>query len=226
MRLSKQASLRNFAVLQKSSRNYLGDFYRVQDRRATKETQLLFVPNKVRCWPRYLEPCAGMGGSCVRLRDGKIGYLFPKAVDMEDLRIVLKRDFESRLNFNPLFGFTTTTDRGNWRKTTSIALLVSVAVGVTCYISFSKQNISPKAVNSGLVQQKQKFCTEDSLVSEKFKWLPKTKKLRLANEIFSVAKSELIGGFLHATLESNCNRKPFSIDAWSDGKSYEIDSVN
>jgi len=48
----------------------------------------------------------------------------------------------------------------------------------------------------------------------------------LANEIFSVAKSELIGGFLHATLESNCNRKPFSIDAWSDGKSYEIDSVN
>jgi hypothetical protein len=226
MGLSKQASLRNFAVLQKVSRSHLGDFYRVQDRRATKETHLLFVPNKFRCWPRYLEPCSDVGGSCVRLRDGKIGYLFPNSVGLQNLYGVLKIGVRSRLDFSPISGFTTTRYGGKWRKTTSIALLVGVTVGTICYISFSKQNVSPKVASAGHVRQNQKFCTEDSLVSENFNWLPNAKSLRVAHEIFSVANSELIGGFLHATLESNCNRKPFSIDAWFNGNSYEIDSVN
>lgn len=226
MAKSRRPSLRNFAVISKAGRCLFGCIYRVQDRRTSQPPQFLFVPNKFRCWPRYLEMLSPIDGTCIRLRDGKVSFLLPANVGLDLLRDVLKLRRKWRMEFNPVSGFATMQTRSKGRFLTAAMGLLTISLGSLSLVSvFQHQTVAQKVrvLESRLNTT---YCVADSFISKSFKWTSGENEVQIQKETFDIASAAAIGGFLHATLQGNCIRKPFSIDAWYNGVSYQISGVN
>ncbi|MEI8231067.1 MAG: hypothetical protein WCG32_00625 [Actinomycetes bacterium] len=216
-------SLRNFAVLELQQRSLKGKVYRVQDRRTAKQDQLLFVPNRSISWPRYLDSLAKFGGTPVRLRNANVAFLLTEGQELEHLVAALKPLRTKRWRFNSLVGFHNSAASGPKR----VAILAFGACLITVALSlfFAWTPLVPETKELHPTESLTKvttICHEEIHVGDRFRYNKKSSKLALNEVRREVKNVQQLGGFLRATLQSNCETKMLSIEAWLQGKTYEV----
>lgn len=221
----KQPALRHFAVLGRAKKTRFGSIWEVKDRRAPETNQLLFTPNTLRAWPRWV---ALLGDACspARLRNGKIALLLNKGFTLEEFLPVFKRP-KGLGNFvlKPMFGFEERSKGGK-----RLLFVVAFSLVVICGFSVLNLNRSKSvAVQSSQIQKprKQIECKQVVLVGVD---LPKTVKshsnIVVAGANFRVLSVATFGGLTQLQLRRNCDNQRITVAAWKSDDALTVSKVN
>ena len=218
---TNKPSLRNFAVLHKSGRSLSGAFYLVRDRRVSTPDQVLFVPSKLRAWPRYLALANNLESTPVRLRDGRVGILLGSGIRPESFKS-LKLEKSKRWTFDAISGFHEEKVR---RKN---PVLVSTFCSGLILLMLLPQMLS-KPVNSGakeviVASNKTSSCSKKLETGGQFKIVQV--KVALINDIkYSVVRKSELGGLWQLQMVRVCDKAPIRLTAWKTGQVFQIDSI-
>lgn len=216
-------SLRNFAVLRLVKRLWLGKVFEVQDRRLANSSQLLFVPNRLKSWPRYLAVLTDNEALPVRLRSGKVAILLGNNVKSTDLLKVLKRWQRTDWTFTALTGFCGSSTRKS-PKVLLILLTCLLAAALTVVLG-SQQSVSTSKIQDTSKPVATTVCVEEIKVGDKVQISRKKHNLVKHGVNLKILRLEIIGGYLQAQVHSICKNSDLQIKAWLHGKTYAITSV-
>ena len=219
---SNPPSLRNFAVLKLERRNALGRFYLVRDRRLEAVDQLLFVPSKLRAWPRHLAQLSNLGSTPVRLRDGKVALLISSSFDLTSTQSALKATKQTRVNFDALSGF----QHGNIKRRRPL-LIGTFCSGLVCLLllpqTLDTSEVRPKEVLVK-VEPTRSACSTSPKAGEHFDLL--ANRVAKWNGIkYRIQSRTQLGGLAQLTLLRVCDKSKWKVTAWKTGKVYQIDSI-
>jgi len=216
-------SLRNFAVLRLVKRLWLGKVFEVQDRRLANSSQLLFVPNSLKSWPRYLAILTENEALPLRLRSGKVAILLGNNVKSTDLLKALKRGQRNTWTFTALTGFCGSSPK-KLPKGLPILLTCLLAVALTVVLG-SQQRGSTSKMQDKSEQVATTVCVEAIKVGDKFQISGQKHNLVKHGVNLKILRLEIIGGYLQAQIHSRCKNSDLQIKAWLHGKTYAITSV-
>jgi len=222
---SKQPSLRNFAVLERLERSRFGSVYSVQDRR-TDQPSSLFIPSRIRAWPRYLEVFGEFDVSILRLRNGRIAFSLPHSVGVRELVEVVKKNSRSAITFDALNGFNALPQKAKRRNASLVFVLASVCIGALVWqgstVAITQQTGVSKPARGRTIPA----CTNDSLVGELFSFAKGNHEILVKGIHLALKGHQQLGGYLQLMLTSQCDHKNFHLAAWFENKQYRITSVN
>ena len=219
---SKPPSLRNFAVLKLERRNTLGRFYLVRDRRLETADQLLFVPNKLRAWPRYLAQLSRSDSTPVRLRDGRVALLIGSSFDLTSIQLSLKAVKRTRVSFDAITGFHHGTVKRKRRL-----LIGTLCSGLVCLLFLPQSVATPEVMTKQVVikvEPKKSTCSTAPKVGEQVQILADRQAGLNGNKYQVHAKTQL-GGLVQLNLVRVCDKSKWKVTAWKTGKVYQIESV-
>jgi len=219
---SNPPSLRNFAVLKLERRNALGRFYLVRDRRLETADQLLFVPNKLRAWPRYLAQLSSLDSTPVRLRDGRVALLIGSSFDPTSIQLSLKAVKRTRVTFDAITGFHYGTVKRRRRL-----LLVTFCSGLACLLFLPQAIATPEVMTKQVVMKvepKRGSCSTAPKVGERVELLA-NRHAELNGIKYAVQAKTQLGGLVQLNLVRVCDKSDWKLTAWKTGKVYQIESV-
>lgn len=220
----EQPSLRNFALLESVERTKFGRIYAVQDRRSHAKSNL-FIPNRLRAWPRYLQIFQGTDVTAVRLRDGRVALLLPFGVDVKKHMRATSQTMKQRSGFNALSGFQIYPAKQKRRY-------ASALIGLTCLIvaglvwhgtAVAK---GPVVVHPSPVKLSVEVCSNRTLLGQRFAWAIGQNEALINGVRIHVGGAQQLGGFLQLQMVGQCDHKYFHVSAWLEGKQFRITSVN
>jgi hypothetical protein len=222
----KRPSLRNFAVVGNSGRLKQGRVFQVQDRRGGT-SQVLFIPNKLRAWPRYLEILREVGATPVRIRNGNVGFLLGESANVNELRTALQRQ-HSRIEFDALRGFSF-KQRKRWDRKHlwgSLGVACSTLVIIVAILPnlHKEPTIRPSAKE--VIKLEKRYCDDSTLVKPGFTLERQAKAFQLGDEHYKLLSKSTFGGLATFKMVRVCDKRELKVSAWLVGKTYEISSVN
>ena len=219
---SNPPSLRNFAVLKLERRNALGRFYSVRDRRLEAADQLLFVPSKLRAWPRHLAQLSNLDSTPVRLRDGRVALLIGSSFDLTNIQSALKATKQTRVAFDALSGF----QHGATKRRRPF-LIGTFCSGLVCLLflpqTFANSELRPKEVLVK-VEPKRYACSTSPKAGDEFDLLA-NRVAKLNGVKYRIESKSQLGGLAQLTLVRVCDKSKLKLTAWKTGKVYQIDSI-
>jgi hypothetical protein len=219
---SNPPSLRNFAVLKLERRNALGRFYSVRDRRLEAVDQLLFVPSKLRAWPRHLAQLSNLDSTPVRLRDGRVALLIGSSFDLTNTQSALRATKQTRVNFDAMSGF----QHGNIKRRRPF-LIGTFCSGLVCLLflpqTFASSEVRPKEV-SVKVEPKRSACSTSPREDDQVELLA-NRVAKLIGIKYRIESRTQLGGLAQLTLLRVCDKSKWKVTAWKTGKVYQIESV-
>lgn len=223
----KLPSLRNFAVVGNIGRLKQGRVFQVQDRRGGT-SQVLFIPNKLRAWPRYLEILREIGTTPVRLRNGNVGFLLGESANVNELRTALQRSNHSRVEFDALSGFSVKKSKRSSRKlhwgsfgVACSTVLIIVAVLPNLNTQHPREPSARQAI-----KLEKRYCDDSTLVKPGFTLKRQAKSFKLGDEHYKLLSKSTFGGLATFKMVRECDKRELKVSAWLVGKTYEISSVN
>ena len=219
---SNPPSLRNFAVLKLERRTALGKFYSVRDRRLEAVDQLLFVPSKLRAWPRHLAQLSNLDSTPVRLRDGRVALLIGSSFDLTSIQLSLKAVKRTRVSFDAITGFHHGTVKRRRRL-----LLGTFCSGLACLLFLPQSFAIPELRTTQVVMKvepKRVTCSTAPKVGEQVELLANRQAESNGIKYEVQAKTQL-GGLVQLNLVRVCDKSHWKLTAWKTGKVYQIESV-
>ncbi len=218
----QKPSLRNFAMLNLLCRSRKGRIYRVQNRRGASRSQLLFAPNRICSWPRYLAPLVEIGATPVRLRNTRVAFLLSENVDIDELSHALKSMNRGKPRFDALVGFHYEQLRKRSRFYIPALVCLCLAVVGGIFASTISQRGSVQQEVSEIVRAY--VCEEPIHPGDKFR----LQQNQLLNSVLKANAKHIqtFGGYLQASIQSSCTSKDLKITAWLHGKTYEVATLN
>jgi hypothetical protein len=219
---SNPPSLRNFAVLKLERRTALGRFYSVRDRRLEAVDQLLFVPSKLRAWPRHLAQLSNLDSTPVRLRDGRVALLIGSSFDLTTTQSALKVTKQSRVNFDAMSGF----QHGSIKSRKPL-LIGTFCSGLVCLLflpqTFANSEVRPKEVLVK-VEPKRYVCSTLPREGDQVELLA-NRVAKLNGVKYRIESRTQLGGLAQISLVRACDKSKWKVTAWKTGKVYQIDSI-
>lgn len=219
----RQPALRHFAVLAKGAKTRYGKIWRVHDRRSELKLGILFVPNRKRIWPIWLEIIKETKPSPVRLRNGTVAILVP-GTNTEQLRCLLKIPRNERgPTLDVMTGFKgEKPKRGSkWMLVTGAGLLLLIGIAAS-QLTIPKEGITvpPKVIDE--VQS----CSAIPEVGFSFpKGIKAGSKVTIGDSAFLVGPLKQFGGLTQVVIKRSCDGKRFKMEAWVNKSNYEIAKV-
>jgi hypothetical protein len=222
----KLPSLRNFAVVDNIGRLKQGRVFQVQDRRGGT-SQVLFIPNKLRAWPRYLEILREVAPTPVRLRNGNVGFLLGDNANVNELRTALQRH-HSRIEFDALSGFSVKQRKRSVRKHLWGSLGVACSTVLIIVAILPNMNNEPPMQPSAkeVIKLEKSYCDDSTLVKPGFTLERQANSFKLGDEHYKLLSKSTFGGLATFKMVRECDKRELKITAWLVGKTYEISSVN
>jgi hypothetical protein len=221
--LRKQPTLRHFAVLELSKRSLFGNIWEVKDRRSASDTQLLFTPNRLIAWPRWVAHF-GSSSSAIRLRNGKVAILLSRGHGLQELNAsiqTLRKDRRSELE--PLSGFVQTGRSKT--KVFQLVVIACAAMVITAVYLFPRNSEQIRAVQNKT--DAPAMCSNFSPVGETLSLQVKAHStIKIANVQFRVLELQRFGGLTRFEIRRECDRKTLTADAWRAKDSLRISKVN
>jgi len=219
---SNPPSLRNFAVLKLERRNPLGRFYSVRDRRVEAADQLLFVPSKLRAWPRHLAQLSNLDSTPVRLRDGSVALLIVSNFDLTSIQSALKATKQTRVTFDAMSGF-----RHGTIKRRRPLIIGTFCSGLVCLLFLPQAFVTTEVRTKHVaikVESKTPSCSTALKVGEQVALLA-NRQAELNGIKYAVQGKTQLGGLVQLNLVRSCDKSKWKVTAWKTGKVYQIDSV-
>jgi len=219
---SNPPSLRNFAVLKLECRNALGRFYSVSDRRLEAPTQTLFVPGKLRAWPRYLAQLRDFDATPVRLRDRRVAVLIGAGSDLRSIQLALRKGKQKEFTFDAISGFHHGTIKS--RRPILLGTFCSVSI---CLLFLPQAFATLKVKTSQVaikVEPKSPSCSRAPKVGEQVELLANRQAESNGIKYQVQAKTQL-GGLVQLNLVRVCDKSKWKVTAWKTGKVYQIELV-
>jgi hypothetical protein len=218
----KQPTLRNFAITGAEKRTLFGTIWRVLDRRTSQETQLLFVPNHFKSWPRILATLEHLAPSVVKLRTGQVALLFGQTVTLQDV-LAKGKSIPKKVILDPLHGFLPASAHSYklWLIAPTVALSIAMAL--------TFQTKAPTEVNLQIpvqVQTKQTCIAKPLVGMQISKSDEKIYDLKISDCKFRMQVASNFGGLVQINLKRFCDNKHFAVEAWAQAKYYLISKVN
>lgn len=224
MLFSQQPALRHFAVLSLEKRIRCGTVWLVKDRRGLGESQFLLVPSRSRAWPVLLSSLSDHQASPVRLRNGKVAILLGSK-DLQSVQVSLRRTKKLTLQkLNAISGFEE-VEKKNPRR--PMIAIVSIAV-ITLLVLFIPK---PVEANTEVVVEKKVETPVEScskpipLEAQLLGTIAVTKQIELDGLDYKIASKQRLGGLIQLKLKRNCDKKYFSVDAWSSNDQVIVSKV-
>ena len=212
-------------MLERLERSRFGSVYSVQDRR-TDQPSSLFIPSRIRAWPRYLEVFGEFDVSILRLRNGRIAFSLPHSVGVRELVEVVKKNSRSAITFDALNGFNALPQKAKRRNASLVFVLASVCIGALVWqgstVAITQQTGVSKPARGRTIPA----CTNDSLVGELFSFAKGNHEILVKGIHLALKGHQQLGGYLQLMLTSQCDHKNFHLAAWFENKQYRITSVN
>jgi hypothetical protein len=219
---SNPPSLRNFAVLKLDRRNALGKFYSVRDRRLNAPEQTLFVPSRLRAWPRYLAQLSNLDSTPVRLRDGRVGLLLGLGFDLRTLPLALKEGKPKKFKFDAISGFHQATPKR--RRPLLIGTLCS---GLVCVLVFPQAFSTPEVKTNQVVikfETESASCSSAPKVGDQVEFLA-NRQAEVNGIKYEIKSKTQLGGLVQLNLVRSCDKSKWKVTAWKTGRVYQIESV-
>lgn len=219
---SNPPSLRNFAVLKLERRDPLGRFYSVRDRRLDSPEQTLFVPSKLRAWPRHLAQLSNLDSTPVRLRDGRVALLIGSSFDLTSVQFALKAVKRTRVTFDAISGF----HHGAIKRRRPL-LIGTFCSGLVCLLFLPQAFAIPEVRTKQVVikvQPKKSTCSTAPKVGEQVELLANRQAESNGIKYQVQAKTQL-GGLVQLNLVRLCDKSKWKVTSWKTGKVYQIDSI-
>ena len=219
---SNPPSLRNFAVLKLERRNSLGRFYSVRDRRTETADQLLFVPSKLRAWPRHLAQLSSLDSTPVRLRDGRVAFLIGSSFDLTSTQSAIKGHKQTRVTFDAISGF----HHGPIKRGRPL-LIGTFCSGLVCLLLLPQAFATPQLRTKQVVlkvEPEKSNCSTAPKVGEQLQILADRQAESNGIKYQVHAKTQL-GGLVQLSLVGVCDKSKWKVTAWKTGKVYQIESV-
>jgi hypothetical protein len=203
-----------------------GRVFQVQDRRGGT-SQVLFIPNKLRAWPRYLEILREVAPTPVRLRNGNVGFLLAESANVNELRTALQRH-HSRVEFEPLNGFSFKAAKSASRKQLwgSLGVACSTLVIIVAILpNLTKEPPIPLSAKE-VIKVEKSYCDDSTLVKPGFTLESQAEAFQLGDEHYKLLSKSTFGGLATFKMVRVCDKRELKVSAWLVGKTYEISSVN
>ena len=220
---NRKPALRHFAVIERASRSVWGSLWLVQDRRNLSRKQYLFVPSRLRAWPRWLKLLELQHASPTRLRNGRVALL----INDEDLEVVIKtvksNRTTSKAQLDALRGFQETkTQRKKLRYGVAVASLVAMAVLLIPRGDGRLEVAQPMKIAEVKVDSCSKVIEAGVAIEGASK---KLSKVLIAGAQFKIADVNRFGGLAQLKIKRLCDSKYFRVDAWASGKKLLIEKI-
>ena len=219
---SNPPSLRNFAVLKLERRNALGRFYSVRDRRLNAPQQTLFVPSRLRAWPRHLAQLSNLDSTPVRLRDGRVALLIGSNFNMTSVQSALKSAKQIRVTFDAISGF----QHGTIKRRRPL-LIGTICSGLVCLLFIPQTFATPEVGTKQVVvkvEPKRYICSTSPKAGERVELLV-NRKAEVNGIKYRIESRTQLGGLAQLTLFRACDKSKWKVAVWKTGNGYQIDSV-
>lgn len=220
----EKPSVRNFAILESIEKTRFGSTYAVQDRRSNVKSHL-FVPSRLRAWPRYLELFTGIDVTAVRLRNGRVALLLPVGVDVRNQMRASKKVMKQKNGFNALIGFEVNPAKQKRRFASALIGLSSCLVAGLVWQGTAEAK-GPVPVDPSPVKLRVDACSNTTLLGQSLAWSIGQRDVLINGERIHIGSAQQLGGFLQLQMVSECDHKSVHVSAWLEGKQFRITSVN
>lgn len=201
-----------------------GAVWLVKDRRGLGENQYLLVPSRSKAWPLLLSSLSEHQASPVRLRNGKVAILVGSK-NLEGIQTSIRLSKKSNFQkLNAISGFESVE-----KKTQRRPMIASVSIAVITLLVL----LIPKPVEADTeVVVEQKAETKVETCSKPIPLdFPILGTLAVAKQIeidgldYKIASKQRLGGLIQLTLKRKCDKKYFSVDAWSSNDQVVVAKV-
>lgn len=211
-------SLRHYAVLKRISRDCHGATWLVNDRRQPVQ-QLMYVPNKISCWPRALSRFEILGASPVRLRSGSVALLFPVNISITEIKKHRPRFSCANVRLDAFTGFQLT------KITKKPVLLYSSAAVIVIAIFLRPTSAMPEkpAVTATPISE----CSTELKVGDTLHMSAiKERKLSIDETKFRIHVRGSFGGMTDLVFRRMCDNKMFQVRTWNSKDGLRISAVD
>lgn len=224
MLFSSQPALRHFAVLSLEKRMRYGAFWLVKDRRGLGENQYLLVPSRSKAWPLLLSSLSDHQAGPVRLRNGKVAILIGSR-DLQSVQASIRLSTKSTLQkLNAISGFESVEKKTPRRPIIAIVSIAAITLLVL---------LIPKPVEADTevaVEKKTETLAETCskpipLEAPILGTLAVAKHIELDGLDYKIASKQRLGGLIQLKLKRKCDKKYFSVDAWSKNDQIIVSKV-
>ena len=211
---NRQPALRFYAVTGLASRTMVGRVWHVVDRRVADKSQLLFVPNRRRAWPIWVEQLDSQDATPVRLRSGKVALLFSAEIGHKELRTFLRVPSTLSHQFSATAGFRLGKRKLFGRFTlVSIGAISMLLVVIPMSMAVPRQ-VDVKPANSSK-NRSTVICELRPKVGERLaKSISRGKILTLNQRKHKVLQVSNLGGLHRIRVMRICDRETFDLQAW------------
>lgn len=191
-----------------------GAIWLVKDRRGLGENQYLLVPSRSKAWPLLLSSLSEHQASPVRLRNGKVAILVGSN-DLEAIQTSIRLSRKSTVQkLNAISGFESVEKKTQKRPMIAIVSIAAITLLVL---------LIPKPVEADtevVVEQKTKTKVETCskpIPSDApiLGTLAVAKQIEIDGLDYKIATKQRLGGLIQLKLKRKCDKKYFSVDAWS-----------
>ena len=191
-----------------------GAVWLVKDRRGLGENQHLLVPSRSKAWPLLLSSLSEHQASPVRLRNGKVAILVGSK-DLEAIQTSIRLSRKSTVQkLNAISGFESVEKKTQKRPTIAIVSIAAITLLVL---------LIPKPVEADTeVVVEQKTRTKVETCSKPIPsdapilgTLAVAKQIEIDGLDYKIASKQRLGGLIQLKLKRKCDKKYFSVDAWS-----------
>lgn len=224
MFFSAQPALRHFAVLSLKKRMRCGAVWLVKDRRGSGENLYLLVPSRSKAWPLLLSSLSDQQASPVRLRNGKVAILVGSR-DLLSIQTSIRLSKKSTLQkLNAISGFESVDKKAPRRPMIAI---VSIAVITLLVLLIPK----PVEADTEVVPEKKVGTPVEScskpipLEAQILGTLTVAKHIEIDALDYKIASKKRLGGLIQLKLKRKCDKKYFSVDAWSSNDEVIVSKV-
>ena len=189
---------------------------------------MLFIPNKLRAWARYLEILREVGPTPVRLRNGNVGFLLGGSLTVNELRTALQKSHGLRAEFDALSGFSFKPRKRVSKKHLwgTVGIACSTVVIAAVIIPNLNREVSVRPIHRDVIKVERRYCDYSTLVKPGFTLERQVKSFKVGDEPYKVLSKSTFGGLATFKMVRVCDKRELKISAWLVGKTYEISSVN
>jgi len=209
--LSRQPSLRHYAVTRCLGKTIYGKFWQVSSRREADLPNYLFVPNKLLVWPVLFERLEAFCPSPTQLRNGRVAFLIGSAVEIRELKRAIWQLDLSTVKLDPIQGFS---------KARRNILIPAMTALCLMALPLFQVRTSPSEHLPGVVT---KGCQQElkigSVVS--FPEMARHRKT-YQHTSFSLSIAKSLGGFSLLQATRACDKRKFQYKAWQNKSGFLI----
>ena len=201
-----------------------GAFWLVKDRRGAGENQYLLVPSRSKAWPLLLSSLSDHQASPVRLRNGKVAILVGSK-DLGSIQNSMRLSKKSTLQkLNAISGFESVEKRTQRRPMiaiVSIAMITLLVLLIPKPVEADTEVVVEKKVETAVETCSKQIPLESPILGT----LAVTKHIEIDGLDYKIASKQRLGGLIQLKLKRKCDKKYFSVDAWSSNDEVIVSKV-